>query len=64
MVEKKLKERNFMIKTIILIILTLLCSYIVGWSIDKDNTAIGMTSTMGFVIFGVWLLGTALNGGL
>ena len=53
-----------MIKTIILIILTLTSAYILGWSIDKDNTAIGMTSTIGFVIFGFWLLGTALNGGL
>ena len=53
-----------MIKTIILIILTLISGYLFGWSIEKDNVPLSITAILSFIIFGFWLLMTALNGGL
>ena len=53
-----------MIKTIILIILTLISGYLFGWSMEKDNAPLAITAILSFIIFGFWLLGTALNGGL
>lgn len=51
-----------MIKTIILIILTLISGYLFGWSIEKDDTPLSITSILSFVIFGFWLLSRAIGG--